>query len=134
MPILAYLNNLGMGGGGALIPAFDGFSQTPAGTLSSTAARRRRYIMPDGRVFLATTQEVVSLLRTYAVPASSAPAESLQKRDIRLVPAEDTLPGTYKAVLPERFTYRAPPEVYGHAETIANRMRADDEAILALIL
>lgn len=128
----------------AAAPAADALpTQVPAGIVRDV--RRRRYIMPDGRVFIATTEEVVALLQLYAVPkealaqltappsAARAPVEDLQKRDIRFVPAEDTLPGTFKAVLSERFSYRAPEEAYRQAEIIANRIRADEEALLLLI-
>jgi len=50
------------------------------------------------------------------------------------VPAQDALPGTYKAVISERFVYRAPEEAYRQAEIIANRIRDDEEAIIALLM
>lgn len=140
MPILAYLSNLGMGGGGVLVPSVSA-GPTPAGIV-----RRRRYIMPDGQVLMATTQEAVSFLQLYARPkyeavpygkqAASirAPQIVLEKRDIRFLPAEDAALGTWKALISERFFYRAPPEAYRQAEILANRMRADDEAIVALLM
>jgi hypothetical protein len=109
--------------------------------------RRRYYIMPDGRMFEATTDEVLALLQLYAVPKEAieqlseapkaqpvirAPQITLRKRDVRFVPADQ--PNTYKAVISERFVYRAPPEAYGQAEILANRIRADEEAILALLM
>lgn len=119
----------------------------PAGAPVGAPARRRYYVMPDGRTFFATTEEVVGLLQLYAVPKESiaqlaeapkaqptirAPQITLQKRDVRFVPAE--LPNTYKAVISERFTYNPPPESARQAEIFANRMRADEEAILALLM
>jgi hypothetical protein len=118
----------------------------PAGR-PSRDVHRRLYIMPDGRMFKATTDEVLALLQLYAVPKETieqltaplqaqpvirAPQITLQKRDVRFVPAEH--PNTYKAVISERFVYRAPPDATGHAQMALNRIRADEEAILALLM
>jgi len=110
--------------------------QVPAG-IPVRDPERRRYIMPDGRVFIATTQEVLALLQMYASPkevarSSSAPQPTLQKRDVKFVPAKKQ--GAYKVVISKKFTYRAPPEAYRQAEIDANRIRDDEEAILALLL
>lgn len=126
--------------------AADEAAQTPAGK-PARDVRRRYYIMPDGRTFFATTDEVIGLLQLYAVPKEAiaqltappqaqpvirAPQITLQKRDVRFVPTEE--PNTYTAVISERFVYRAPADAYGQAQMALNRMRADDEEALLLLL
>lgn len=125
-------------------PAVQPSAPTPAG---APVRNRRRYIMPDGTTLYATTQEAFEWLRQYtqAVDEPDAPRPQekrqrivmprieLEKRDVRFVPATDSLPGTYKAVISERFTYKPPPESARHAQERLNRMRADDEAILILM-
>lgn len=115
------------------------------------ARRRRYYIMPDGRIFEATTEEVIALLQLYARPKDSDVAPSplrkqakqvniklpqitLTKRDIRFIPAQDTAPDTWKVVIAERFIYAPPAEATRQAEIIANRMRADEEIIITLLM
>lgn len=118
---------------------------TPAGRPS----RRRHYIMPDGTRLEATTQEAFEWLRQYSTPVQpepSGPPHStaersipmpqivLTKRDVKFIPAEDAAPDTWKAVINERFIYAPPPEVTRQAQEIANRMRANEDAIIALLL
>jgi hypothetical protein len=134
--------------GGAQPPAVEEAGPTPAGAVAKRV-QRRRYIMPDGTLLIATTQEAFEWLRMYTQaapepakavtgsprePAIRAPVVELAKRDVRFVPATDSIPDTWKAVVSERFTYRPPPEVTRQAQERLNRMRADDEAILALML
>lgn len=112
---------------------------------------RRRYIMPDGRMFEATTDEVVALLQLYAKPkledkpqpeprkakgaiSIPTPPVTLAKRDIIFLPAQDTEPDTWKVVIAERFVYAPPEEATRQAQIIANRMRADEDAIIALLM
>ena len=104
--------------------------------------------MPDGTVLYATTQEAYEWLRLYSAPVDvpkpdTKPREGkqrivlprieLERRDVRFVPATDSIPGTYKAVVSERFSYRPPPEATRQAQERINRMRADEEAILLLM-
>lgn len=108
--------------------------------------RRHRYIMPDGRAIMATTAEAFDLLERYTVikeaprPAAKktvsikTPAIVLQKSDVRFVPAADASPDTYKAVISERFDFKPPADAYRQAEILANRLRDDDEAVIALLL
>lgn len=134
------------------VASFDATLVAPAAVETAPAGKvrdipRRRYIMPDGHVFIASTQEALALLQLYSVPKESiaqltappqaqpvirAPQITLEKRDVRFVPADE--PNTYKALISERFVYRAPADAYGQAEAAANRIRADEEAILALML
>jgi hypothetical protein len=124
--------------GGVVSPVVVVETLQPAGRgASSPAARRRRYIMPDGTMVYATTDEAFAMLRDFSAPISTPQPQvpvTLQKREVRFLPAEDAMPDTWKAVIPERFAYEPPPETRRQAEIIANRMRADEEAILALIL
>jgi hypothetical protein len=120
------------------------------GGIPSRGVARRRYIMPDGRMFLASTDEALQLLRMYSVPKEvaeepksqrqakgqpviRAPQITLEKRDVRFVPETDAAEGTYKALISERFVYRAPEEAYRQAEIMLNRMRDDEEALLLLL-
>lgn len=107
--------------------------------------RRRRYIMPDGTMLEATTEEAFDWLQRYSAPkpepkstprAASIrmPTIVLEKRDVRFIPATDSAPDTWQAVISERFAFRAPPEIHRQAEIRANRMRADDEALTALLM
>lgn len=127
-------------------PAVQPTAPTPAG---APVRNRRRYIMPDGTILYATTQEAFEWLRQYTSavdePAPQPkrgterqrivmPRIELEKRDVRFVPATDSLPGTYKAVISERFTYKPPPEATRHAQERLNRMRADEEAIMVLLM
>lgn len=126
-------------------PAVQPTAPTPAG---APVRNRRRYIMPDGTLLIATTEEAYEWLRRYSraveepQPAAKAreqkqrivmPRIELEKRDVRFVPATDSIPGTYKAVISERFVYQPPEEATRHAQDRLNRMRADDEAILILL-
>lgn len=131
---------------------FNTDSAQQAAVVVSTAspagrARRRRYLMPDGTRLDATTEEAFEWLRLYSKPkpevAIQAPPRSasirmpaivLEKRDVRFIPATDSLPDTWRAVISERFSYQPPPEVTRQAEIIANRMRANEEAIALLML
>lgn len=109
--------------------------------------RRRRYIMPDGTMLEATTQEAYEWLRRYSRPieqprqAKSAqpssirmPAIKLEKRDVRFIPAQDATADTWKAVISERFAFTGPPEATRQAQERLNRMRADEEAITVLLM
>jgi hypothetical protein len=122
---------------------------TPAGApvRDTRHQRRRRYIMPDGSVYYATTQEAYEILRRYAVPAEPEPAAKgdkrqrivmprieLEKRDVRFMPAADSLQGTYKAVINERFVYQPPPEAALQAQNVLNRMRSEEEALIVLLM
>lgn len=101
--------------------------------------------MPDGTALYATTDEAFEWLRLYSKPVEMAPqpkaerqkivmpAIELAKRDVRFVPATDSIPGTYKAVISARFNYQPPPEATRQAQDRFNRMRADDEAIWLLM-
>lgn len=135
----------GYGGAAAPEQAVVAPTTTPAG---APVRNRRRYIMPDGTILYATTQEAYEWLRQYTravdEPAPAKPSErkqrivmpriELERRDVRFVPATDSIAGTYKAVISERFVYRPPDEATRHAQERINRMRADDEAILVLTL
>lgn len=103
--------------------------------------------MPDGSVYYATTQEAYEILRRYAVPAVPEPEPKgekrqrivmprieLERRDVRFMPATDAAPDTWKAVISERFVYQPPAEAALQAQNTLNRMRADEEAILVLMM
>lgn len=116
------------------------------GGIPAKAKRRRRYIMPDGSMLEATTEEAFEWLQLYATPRPETksapraaatirmPAIVLEKRDVRFIPATDSAPDTWQAVISERFTYQPPPEVTRQAEIRANRMRADEEALVTLLM
>lgn len=100
--------------------------------------------MPDGKVFSATTEEAYTLLRLYSVrkeePTPSAkqivirtPQITLERKDVRFIPATDAALDTWKVVINDLFIYRAPDEVYRQAEMLANRI-SDDEEIVALLM
>lgn len=102
--------------------------------------------MPDGTMLEATSEEAFEWLRLYSRPkpdpkaappraaAIRMPAIVLEKRDVRFIPATDSAPDTWQAVISERFSFRAPPEIHRQAEIRANRIRADDEALVALLM
>lgn len=109
--------------------------------------RRRRYIMPDGTMIEATTQEAFDWLRAYSVPAPvpvvskeaprrafsiRAPAVVLEKSDVRFIPATDSAPDTWKAVLDNQFTFKAPDDMT--ARVRAARMRQEEDEMIALFL
>lgn len=103
--------------------------------------------MPDGTMLEATTQEAYEWLRLYSRPASveTAPKRSVQgavrtpqivleKSDVRFIPATDAAADTWKAVISERFTFKAPAQAAGLAQERLNRIRADNEALIALLM
>lgn len=122
-------------------------ASTPASG-GGIARKRRRYIMPDGTMLEATTQEAYEWLRLYArpakVPAPTAKASPqrtvltpqvvLEKRDVRFIPATDSAPDTWKAIISERFTFQAPPDVTRQAQERLNRIRAANNAALIALL
>lgn len=118
----------------------------PAVAGRASNRRRRRYIMPDGTMLEATTDEAFEWLRLYSTPKpvpTAAPPRAaairmppivLEKRDVRFIPATDSAPDTWQAVISERFSFRVPPEIHRQAEIRANRIRADEEALMALLM
>lgn len=134
-------------GGGSSSQPVAAAAAAVGGGVPARHARRRRYIMPDGTMLEATTDEAIEWLRLYSRPKpgpTAAPPRAaaairmppivLEKRDVRFIPATDSAPDTWQAVISERFSFQVPPEIHRQAEIRANRIRADEEALTALLM
>lgn len=105
--------------------------------------RRRRYLLPNDELVLATQEEIVELLQQFVVVETPKPQNRKQKRkakhepfipvEIHFEPLPDFQVRTFKAVLPQRAIWK--PDLKAMAEKAAQlRRRIDDEEAILLLL
>lgn len=135
--VLSFFDGASFGG---VVPEPEVSAPIPAGR-----SKRRRYIMPDGELVQASTEEAYAMLERYTSPAEQKPQRKtgesrivmprieFGKRDVRFIPATDSQPDTWKVVLSDRFIYRPDPVANLLAVEKLNRIKDDEEAIMVLL-